>query len=70
MARTIVIKDNDEKSKGIIKRFNMLAVGLGVSQSDLIIMALEEYTLRHWHEAVPKDFNIPKFVEGLKDENI
>jgi hypothetical protein len=59
MARTIVVKDSDEKSKTIINQFNMIAVGKGVNQTDLIIMAMEEYVSRHWSEVVPSNYVIP-----------
>lgn len=59
MARTIVVKDSDEKSKSIINKFYMLAAGMKVKQTDLIIMAMEEYTINHWSQFITPSYNIP-----------
>ena len=59
VARTIVVKDSDEKSKTIINQFYMLAAGKGVRQTDLIILAMEEYVSRHWSEVMPSNYVIP-----------
>jgi hypothetical protein len=59
MARTIVVKDSDEKSKSIINKFYMLAAGMNVKQTDLIIMAMEEYTINHWSQFITPCYNIP-----------
>jgi len=59
MARTIVVKDSDEKSKTIINQFNMLAAGKGINQTALVLLAMEEYVSRHWHEVVPAEYSIP-----------
>jgi len=60
VAKTIVVKDSDERAKAIIGRFNMLAAGMKISQQDLIIVALEEFTVRHWADIIPPNYIIPE----------
>ena len=63
MAKTIVVKDSDERAKAIIGRFNMLAAGMNIPQQDLVIKALEEFTARHWADVIPSNYIIPKETE-------
>lgn len=59
MSRTIVIPTTDEQGKKVINSFNMLAKGLGKTQTQLVLLAMQEFISRHWDEVANPNYKMP-----------